>query len=157
MSSLPPIPPLEYHTPEAPRPRRRIDIPLAITCGYAAAVLSAMLLFIVPYVWAMQARTMMDYGVKLPAVTTSLITFSQFCRNGGIILIWVIFALPPFVAAWAQPWRPADSRRRYFRPSRLIMTLIMALFCIWIVTGLVLPHVTLLDSLGSAGKPGQSR
>lgn len=156
MSSSPESPtptpqPLEYHSQEKVRRRPRVDWALAITCIYSAAVLSGMLLFVVPYVWATQAGAMMDYGVKLPAATTSLLGFTRFCQSGGIILVWIIFAIPPFVSARMGPW-PREKQRRYFQPSRLIVTAVLATFCIWIVVGLVLPHVTLLDALGSGPK-----
>ena len=85
MSSSPSTPPpLDYQTPPPAQRRPVVDLPLAITCFYSVVVLSAMLLFVVPYVWATQSRMMMDFGVKLPAVTTWLIGFSPFCRGAGL-------------------------------------------------------------------------
>jgi hypothetical protein len=71
------------------------------------------------------------------------------------VLVWIIFAIPPFAAARMQPWPPTDTRRRIFRPARLLITLMLALFCIWIVLGLMLPHVNLLDAI-SAGPQKRS-
>jgi len=149
MSSTPPPQPLGYQSAAPQRRRPIVDFSLLISCGFAACLLSMMLLFLVPYVWIAQERTLMDYGVQIPMVTKTLIAFSEFCRSGGIILIWIIFGLPPFVAARTQPWPPLDNRQRIFRPSRLIITLLLAIFCIWIVVGLMLPHVNLLDAISN--------
>src|SRR5258706_16373649 len=100
--SSPPPQPLGYQSAAPARRRHLVDVALAITCGFSAALVSVMLLFVVPYFWTMQARTLMDYGVRIPDVTTSLIAFSRFCQSGGIILVWIIFAIPPFVAARTQ-------------------------------------------------------
>jgi hypothetical protein len=155
MSSSPPTPhptSLEYRTPDKARRRPVVDVPLLITCLYSVAVLSAMVLFAVPYVWSMEAPTLKEYAVRLPGATTSLLAFSNICRSGGVVLLWVIFLIPPFVSARMMPWPPVETRRRYFRWSRLIVTMVLTIFCVWIVVGLVLPHALLLDALSSGPK-----
>ena len=151
MSSPPSLPPemLSYQSAMPERRRPIMDGSLAMTCGVAAAIVSMMLLVVVPHVWVAMAPTFQDLGMRLSAMTMSLIGFSRFCQAGGIVAIWILFALPPFIAPRVQAWPPVGPQRRYFRPSRLIITLMLTLFCVWVVLGLVLPYATLIDSVAN--------
>ncbi len=152
-SSPPPPQPLGYQSAAPEKRRPIIDLPLGIICGFAASLISVMLLVVVPYVWAMQAPTLMNFGVRIPDATRSLLAFSRFCQSGGIALIWILFAIPPIVAARMQPWPPPPiARQRIFRPARIIITLMVGLFCVWIVLGLMLPHTVLLDAISAGSK-----
>ena len=138
--------PLDYASAPVPRPRRPvIDLSLAFSCLSAAVAVTVVMFMVVPRAEA----TFKDYSVKLPLATTLLLGFSRFCQGGGIALVWLIFAVPPFIAPLFQTWPPPDSRRRYFRPSRLLLTLFLMFFFGWIILGLFTPYVALLDSVSN--------
>jgi hypothetical protein len=146
MASLPPPQPpqpLEYSTPVQRRVRPWIDLSLAFSCVSAALAVTVVLFMVVPRA----AATFQDYGTKLPTSTVLLLRFSRFCRAGGIVLVWVLFAALPFVAPRFGTWTPESPRRRYFKPSRLLLTLFLMFFFGWIVIALFTPYVNLIDSV----------
>ncbi len=117
--SLPPNEPLEYAGPPAPTRRRPlIDASLAFSCISAALAVTVVLFMVVPRAEA----TFKTFGAKLPTTTVLLLRFSRLCQSGGIIWVWILFALPPIIVPLVRPWPPPDSRRRYFRLSRLLLT-----------------------------------
>jgi hypothetical protein len=150
---MPPTPPepLDYSsTPPSSPPRRRpiIDLSLAFSCVTAALAVTVVLFMVVPRAEA----TFKDYTTKLPTATVLLIGFSKFCQRGGIILVWILFAVLPFLSPLVQTWPPAGSGRRYFRPSRLFLTLFLMFFFGWIIMGLFLPYTALIDALSNTNK-----
>jgi hypothetical protein len=144
---MPPSDPLDYASFPVPRPRRPIiDLSLAFSCVSAAAAVTVVMFMVVPRAEA----TSKDYAIKLPTATVLLLGFSRFCRSGGIALVWMVFAVPPFIAPRFQTWPPpAGSRRRYFRPSRLLLTLFLMFFFGWIILGLFTPYTVLLDTVSN--------
>jgi hypothetical protein len=151
---MPPTPPepLDYSStpPPSSPPRRRpiIDLSLAFSCVTAALAVTVVLFMVVPRAEA----TFKDYSTKLPTATVLLIAFSKFCQRGGIILVWILFAVLPFLSPLMQTWPPAGSGRRYFRPSRLFLTLFLMFFFGWIIMGLFLPYTALIDALSNTNK-----
>jgi hypothetical protein len=145
-----PSDPLEYASAPVPRPRRPIiDLALAFSCLSAALAVTVVMFVVVPRAQA----TFSSYSIKLPLATVLLLSFSRFCQGGGIALVWMIFAVPPFLAPLFRTWPPpADSRRRYFRPSRLLLTLFLMFFFGWIIMGLFTPYVVLLDTVSNPPK-----
>lgn len=126
-----------------------IDLSLAFSCLSAALAVTVVMLVVVPRAQA----TFSSYSIKLPLATVLLLGFSRFCQGGGIALVWMIFAVPPFLAPLFQTWPPpVDSRRRYFRPSRLLLTLFLMFFFGWIIMGLFTPYVVLIDTVSNPPK-----
>src|SRR3954454_6385185 len=100
---MPPSDPLDYASAPVPRPRRPIiDLALAFSCLSAAVAVTVVMFMVVPRAEA----TFKDYAIKLPMATVLLLWFSRFCQSGGIALVWMIFAVPPFVAPLLQTWPP---------------------------------------------------
>src|SRR4051794_8799172 len=147
-SHPPPLPPgkpaktaLDYSGPTPPAVSRRvIDASLAFTCVIAAIAVTVVLLFVVPMV----ERVFDDFKTQLPVSTVALLWFSQFCRGGGILLVWMAFTVPPFVAPMIDP--PRDEGRRALRPTRLALTLFLAVFFGWIIFALFTPYVRMIDA-----------
>ncbi len=142
--------PLRYATPPPPPGRRRpiIDISLAISCGLCALVLTFVVFVAVPNF----ERTFRDFGTQLPWFTVAVLWFSRFCIGGGIVLVWMGFAAIPFLSPLLAPWPPPDGFRRYFRRSRLLMTLFLTVLFGWIILGLFIPYVRLIDTVSNPGK-----
>jgi hypothetical protein len=69
--------------------------------------------------------------------------------GGGIVLVWGVFAAWPFVAPVIDGTRVGE-KRRYFRLSRLLLTLFMLAFFGWIIFGLFTPYVRFIDSISGA-------
>jgi hypothetical protein len=137
--------PLDYAS-ESSGPRRPvIDLSLAFSCLFAAIAVTGVLFLVVP-----RAEEMFkSFDSKLPLTTVALLAFSRFCRGGGIVLVWGLFIALPFLAPLARRWPPPDSRRRYFRPSRLILTLFLTIFFGWIILSLFLPYIALIDAVSN--------
>ncbi len=137
---MPPTPPepLDYSSTPSP----------SSPCVTAALAVTLVLFVVVPRAEA----TFKDYATKLPTATVLLIGFSKFCQHGGIILVWILFAVLPFLSPLVQTWPPAGSGRRYFRPSRLFLTLFLMFFFGWIIMGLFLPYTALIDALSNTNK-----
>ena len=141
---------LDYASAPVPRPRRPVfDTSLAVSCFSAAAAVTIVMFMVVPRAQA----TFSNYNFKLPLATVLLLRFSHFCQNGGIALVWIFFVIPPFISPLLQTWPPpAEPRRRYFRPSRLLLTLFLMFFFGWIILGLFTPYVALLDAVSNPQK-----
>jgi hypothetical protein len=135
-----PPPPLRYGT--LPRRRSIIDLSLAVTCTSAAAALTIVTIYIVP----MAEGIYRDLGDHLPGITRALFSFSRFCRGGGIVLVWVLFALPPFLAPWAGASPPSEPSRFHYKRSRLLTTIMMTLIFGWVILALFMPYVKLIDT-----------
>ena len=137
-------PTLDYSGP-APagmpwRRRRVIDGAMAFTCVSAAVVVTIVLLFVVPMV----ERVFEDFKTHLPTSTVALLGFARFCRGGGIVLVWGLLMVPPFVGPLFDP--PREEGRRAFRPTRLVLTLFLAVFFGWIIFALFTPYTRMIDS-----------
>jgi type II secretory pathway component PulF len=117
-----------------------VDGSLAFTCVSAAVVVTIVLLFVVPMV----ERVFQDFRTQLPTGTVVLLWFSRFCRGGGIVLVWLVLMTPPFVGPLIDP--PREEGRRVFRPTRLALTLFLAVFFGWIIFALFTPYARMIDS-----------
>ena len=147
MADMPSTEPLDYAAAPVPAPRRPlVDWSLLRRCVTAAVVVTLVLFYVVPRAQAVFA----SYNIGLPLATTALFAFSRFCVGGGIVFVWVLFALPPFIAPLLRsPAEPGTPRRR-FTLSGLLLMLVFAVFVGWLVLGLLLPYVNMVDSLTSA-------
>jgi hypothetical protein len=131
------------------RRRRWIDWSMGFSCISAAVAVTVVLLVVVPQV----EGTFQSYGVKLPAMTVLLLKFSKFCRAGGIVAVWGLFAVIPFLPPLFDGAPVEAPRRRYFSMPRLLLTLFLLLFFGWMIFALFSPYVALIDSIsGSVGK-----
>jgi len=157
--SLPPPLPGEF----APGERRVIDVWLAVVCMSAAIGLTIVFCVVVPRV----EDSYKDFGTKLPGMTILMLRFSHLCayrywdKDGGehinyigMVLLWVVAALPAFLVPLLAPWSSANAERRYLRMSRVITTVVLALLIGWVVVSLFMPMVTLVQSVSSGGKKG---
>ncbi|MDB5322636.1 MAG: hypothetical protein JWN40_4267 [Phycisphaerales bacterium] len=148
MSLPPPTEPLEYASPAPTRRRPLIDVPLAFSCLSAAIAVTVVLFIVVPRA----EETFKTFGTKLPTSTILLLNFSRFCQSGGIAFVWILFALPPIIVPLVRPWPPPDSRRRYFRLSRLLLTVFLMFFFGWMILALFQPYVALIDAVSNSPK-----
>src|SRR5438105_15563993 len=110
--------PLDYATAPVPIPRRPlVDWSLLRRCVTSAIVVSGVVIYVVPRAQGMYA----SYGMQLPLATTALFAFSRFCVGGGIVFVWVLFALPPFIAPLVRSPAAAGAPRRRITLSGVMM------------------------------------
>jgi type II secretory pathway component PulF len=122
---------------------------MAVSCISAGFAVTVVLLVVVPRV----EEVFRDFGTKLPTGTILLLKFSRFCRAGGILSVWGVFAMLPFVPPLFDKPATEAPRRRFFNPPRLLLTLFLLLFFGWMIFALFTPYVALINSVsGSAGK-----
>jgi type II secretory pathway component PulF len=122
---------------------------MAFSCASAGLAVTVVLFVVVPQV----EGTFQNYGVKLPAMTVLLLKFSKFCRAGGIVAVWGLFAVIPFIPPLFDSPTGEAPRRRYFSMPRLLLTLFLLVFFGWIIFALFTPYVTLINSI--SGPPGK--
>jgi len=152
-STPPPLPsnPLDDsgHGQSVGRRRRWIDWSTAVICILAGLASTVMLMVVVPH----GEEIFRDFGTKLPTGTILLLKFSRFCHAGGILSVWGVFAMLPFVPPLFD--KPTDEapRRRFFNGPRLLLILFLLGFFGWMIFAFFRPMVVLIDQVtGSGGK-----
>ena len=143
---LPPqtTPPIDYQAPGIGPRRRRpvVDVPLLVTGILFIAVLSILTLIVTPRL----ESVFRDFGVKLPALSVSVLHFARLCQRGALPVLWALMLAPAFLVPLLRPWPPEDPSARHSRLARTVVMLAFALFTAWIAIGLFAPYVTIIES-----------
>ena len=143
---LPPhtTPPIDYQGPGiGPRPRRPIvDVPLLVTGVLFIAVVSILTLIVTPKL----ESVFRDFGIKLPALSVSVLHFARLCQRGALPALWALMLAPAFIVPLLRTWPPEDPTARHSRLARTVVMLAFALFTAWIVLGLFVPYVSMIEA-----------
>src|SRR5258708_3179434 len=115
--------------------------------GWAAALM--MLWWVSTYIVPKLEQTAADYKLRLPVPTVVVTHVAAGAREGGLFIVLVPLAIghSVFAALWHR--RAGRGQRRAYR---LLLFLVVAGVALFVILGLFLPTVGLINSLsGSAG------
>lgn len=141
------VPDVERLLADARRPRPWFDLPIGIGLGLFAAVVTFLMVVMVPRFEAI----FRDFGTKLPTPTVVLLNVSRFfSMDYGWVLFWVIAAVVPVVVARIRPWPPRH-RGLGLTISVTVTVLLIGLTALAVYVALQLPMLSLIDTV--SGRP----
>jgi hypothetical protein len=146
--SIPTGGPLHYAAPEPPAS------PLIVGTTFVGHLIGwaiglGMFAWLSIYVVPRYERTIADYKLDLPSATKVLLLAAANARNGGLFLLLAPVGIAHSLAAAAFLRRAGRGRRATYR---LVLTLVLAAVALFVILGLFLPWVGVINSLsGGAG------
>jgi hypothetical protein len=142
----PPPAPLDYDTPVLLPRRTWVSVPLALSLFTFAAGITVFSFLIAPRLTDMYK----DFGARLPAATTLLLSVARFISAGGWVLLWAIAIVPPVVAPLVTPAHDRVARpRRAFRPM-FALYLLAVLLLLALLLATAYPMIGLINSISGS-------
>ena len=137
--------------------REPLASPLLVTTTFVGhlvgwAVGLGMFAWLSIYVVPRYERTIADYQLDLPHATKLLLLTAAGVRDGGVFLLLAPLAVAHSLGAALFLRRAGRGRRATYR---LVLTFVLGALVLFVVLGLFLPMVSLINSLSGARGSGR--